>query len=550
MSLKTRSKRPSSRGTMSIADPTSIRTRFATPVRSKFLRAIAAVSGFHSTVTSSPSAGRARASHVPEYPIAVPSSSIRFARTAFARILRSEPSAGPTIGQSSLRPCSSTTWRAASPPFARPSIYASISSNTIPGIRHLAGVPAIQRGRLVVEGLRPALQSGRLLLELGGLQPHARGLRAELRRLRAILQLPLQIPGRCRGFFHALRNEASGKGFSHARVPRIVKVYLEAYGCTQNYGEARLMQPALDTRGHGIAPTPAEADANVIVTCTVIETTERKMLQRMQALAAEGKPLVVAGCMAAAQRDLVHRTVPEAKLLPPRKWPQIVDLLGAGTACGDRAADTEAQESAWRDAIVPIAQGCAGRCTYCITRVARGRVLSIPIEEIVSRVEGHVFAGIRDIKLTGQDTAAYGMDTGTSLAELLNAITRIPEAFLVRVGLLDPLTALPILDDLIRAYSPGTVYKFLHLPVQSGDDGILDAMKREHTVAEFERIVAEFRRAIPEVSISTDIIVGFPGETEEAFDRTMDLLRRVRPDTVNITRFSPRAGTPSAPMRD
>ncbi|HTD81359.1 MAG TPA: radical SAM protein, partial [Thermoplasmata archaeon] len=157
---------------------------------------------------------------------------------------------------------------------------------------------------------------------------------------------------------------------------------------------------------------------------------------------------------------------------------------------------------------------------------------------------------IRDIKLTGQDTAAYGMDTGTSLAELLNAITRIPGEFRVRVGMMDPLTALPILDDLIRAYSPGTVYKFLHLPVQSGDDGILDAMKREHTVAEFERIVAEFRRAIPEVSISTDIIVGFPGETEEAFDRTMDLLRRVRPDTVNITRFSPRAGTPAATMRD
>ena len=329
-----------------------------------------------------------------------------------------------------------------------------------------------------------------------------------------------------------------------------MKVYLEAYGCTQNYGEARLMQQALVSRGHGIAPTPAEADANVIVTCTVIETTERKMLQRMQALAAEGKPLVVAGCMAAAQRDLVHRTVPEAKLLPPRKWPQIVDLLGAGTACGDRAADTEAQESVWRDAIVPIAQGCAGRCTYCITRVARGRVLSAPIVELVSRVQGHVSAGIRDIKLTGQDTAAYGMDTGTSLAELLNAITRIPGEFRVRVGMMDPLTALPILDDLIRAYSPGTVYKFLHLPVQSGDDGILDAMKREHTVAEFERIVAEFRRAIPEVSISTDIIVGFPGETEEAFDRTMDLLRRVRPDTVNITRFSPRAGTPAAAMRD
>jgi MiaB-like tRNA modifying enzyme len=339
-----------------------------------------------------------------------------------------------------------------------------------------------------------------------------------------------------------------GKAFRRPAFPRDVKVYLEAYGCTQNYGEARLMERAITSRGHGIARTPADADANVIVTCTVIETTERKMLRRMRALALDGKPLIVAGCMAAAQRDLVHRTVPTAKLLPPRKWPQIVELLGAGTVCGERAADTEAEHSAWRDAIVPIAQGCAGRCTYCITRVARGRVSSDPIEGLVSRIEGYVAAGIRDIKLTGQDTAAYGMDAGRSLADLLDAVTGIDGDFRVRVGMMDPLTALPILGNLLRAYRSPKVYKFLHLPVQSGDEAVLEAMKREYTVADFERIVSEFRSAIPETTLSTDIIVGFPGETEDAFERTMDLVRRVRPDVVNVTRFSPRAGTPATTM--
>src|SRR5437867_7965582 len=199
-----------------------------------------------------------------------------------------------------------------------------------------------------------------------------------------------------------------GKAFRRPAFPGSVKVHVEAYGCTQNYGEARLMQQALAARGHALAESPADADANVLVTCTVIETTERKMLRRMRALAAAGKPLVVAGCMAAAQRDLVRATVPEAKLLPPRKWPQIVDLLGAGTVCAERAVDEEAQQGAWRDAIVPIAQGCAGRCTYCITRVARGRVMSYPLEELAARIRGYVEAGIRDIKLTGQDTAAFG----------------------------------------------------------------------------------------------------------------------------------------------
>ena len=327
-----------------------------------------------------------------------------------------------------------------------------------------------------------------------------------------------------------------------------VKVFVEAYGCTQNYGEARLMREALRGRGHDIVEGEGDADAHVLVTCTVVETTERKMVRRMTQLAALEKPLIVAGCMAAAQRDRVLATVPRAKLLPPRKWPQIVDLLDAGTACGDRSAEIESQSFGWHDAIVPIAQGCAGRCTYCITRVARGRVASDPIPAIVSQVRRHVEQGLREIKLTGQDTAAYGLDSGTTLAALLRAVAEIPGDFRVRVGMADPLTVDPICDKLVEAYASEKVFKFLHLPVQSGDDGILEAMRREYTVAAFEEIVRIFRRAHPRMMLSTDVIVGFPGETEEQFERTMDLMRRVRPDIVNVTRFSARAGTPAAGM--
>src|SRR5947209_19988604 len=187
------------------------------------------------------------------------------------------------------------------------------------------------------------------------------------------------------------------------RSIRSVKVYVEAYGCTQNYGEARLMQEALIRSGHRITTEEAVADAHVLVTCNVVETTERKMARRMTDLAVYEKPFVVAGCMAAAQRDRIRAIVPRAKLLPPRKWPQIVDLLGAGTACGDRAAEIESNSFGWRDAIVPIAQGCAGRWTYCMTRVARGRVASYPIDAIVGEVRRHVERGVMEIKLTGQE---------------------------------------------------------------------------------------------------------------------------------------------------
>jgi MiaB-like tRNA modifying enzyme len=329
-----------------------------------------------------------------------------------------------------------------------------------------------------------------------------------------------------------------------------VKVYVEAYGCTQNYGEARLMQTALVGQGHVLTPTAQEADAHVLVTCTVVDATERRMVRRMRELATLDKPLVVAGCMAAAQRDRVKSIVPQARLLPPRKWEQIVDLLGAGTACGDRAADVESGSFGWHDAIVPIAQGCAGRCTYCITRFARGRVKSYPVEDLVAQVRSHVDRGVKELKLTGQDTAAYGLDAGTTLAELLKAIDGIPGDFRVRVGMADPLTVLPITDELIEAYASDRIFKFLHLPVQSGDDGVLGAMRREYTVRDFEGIVAAFRRAYPEITLSTDVIVGFPGETEEQFEATMSLVRRVQPDIVNVTRFSARPGTPAGRMPD
>ena len=327
-----------------------------------------------------------------------------------------------------------------------------------------------------------------------------------------------------------------------------MKVYVEAYGCTQNYGEARLMQEALAAQGHALTSSESEADAHVLVTCTVVEATERRMVRRMRELAARDKPLVVAGCMAAAQRDRVKATVPRAQLLPPRKWPQIVDLLGAGTACGDRAAEAEAQTFGWQDAIVPIAQGCAGRCTYCITRVARGAVKSYPIPEIVDQVRRHVERGAVEIKLTGQDTGAYGRDADADLAQLLAAVDRVPGTFRVRVGMADPLTVLPIVDELVEAYRPEKIFKFLHLPVQSGSDDVLERMRREYTVEDFVAIVEAFRSEYPRLTLSTDVIVGFPGETEEEFEATMDLVRRVRPDIVNVTRFSARPGTPAASM--
>ncbi|TLZ49745.1 MAG: tRNA (N(6)-L-threonylcarbamoyladenosine(37)-C(2))-methylthiotransferase, partial [Methanobacteriota archaeon] len=293
-----------------------------------------------------------------------------------------------------------------------------------------------------------------------------------------------------------------------------VKVHVEAYGCTQNQGEARLMQALLLREGHDVLAGESDADAHLLVTCTVVERTERDMVARMRALAATGKPLVVAGCMAAAQRTLVSSIVPRARVVPPRRWREVATLFESDTACSERAQEIETARLGYHDAIVPIAQGCVGRCTYCITRVARGRVSSRPLEELVGEVQAHVDRGIREIKLTGQDTAAWGVDRGANLAGLLTEITAIPGEFRVRVGMADPLAVFPIVGDLVAAFDSEKVFKFLHLPVQSGDDGILAAMQRDHSVADFEDIVRRFRASFPDLTLSTDVIVGFAGETD------------------------------------
>jgi len=199
---------------------------------------------------------------------------------------------------------------------------------------------------------------------------------------------------------------------------------------------------------------------------------------------------------------------------------------------------------------VQIAQGCLGRCTYCLTRIARGPLRSFSQEEILSQVQAFVRSGIPEIQLTAQDVSAWGRDCGRSFPELLTAISDIPGRFMVRVGMMNPATVNYCLDELVDAFSGDRIFKFVHIPVQSGSDTVLERMGRRYTVAECEGIVAAFRKRYPDITVATDIIVGFPEETEDDFSRSCDLIERVHPNKVNITRYSRRPFTPMASEKD
>lgn len=322
-----------------------------------------------------------------------------------------------------------------------------------------------------------------------------------------------------------------------------MKVYLETYGCATNQGDAYAMRGILEKRGHEIVKEIKEADSLVLMTCTVIGTTEQRMLHRIRILNNENKQLIVSGCMASVQKDLIRKTAPSAKVLPPRYFHHINDLIEGKITIFTYQPKTSIPRYHHNIAILPISEGCLFSCTYCITKKARGILRSYPPNEIIDDVHKIVKKGCKEIRLTAQDTASYGRDIKSSLPFLIKEISKINGDFMVRIGMMNPVSAGEILTDLLTVYSSDKIFKFLHLPIQSGSDAILKNMGRRYTIKRYKEIIESFRELFPDITIATDIIVAFPGETERQFQESCQLLGTIKPDIVNITRFSARPGT-------
>jgi threonylcarbamoyladenosine tRNA methylthiotransferase CDKAL1 len=316
-----------------------------------------------------------------------------------------------------------------------------------------------------------------------------------------------------------------------------MKAYVEAYGCTLNFGESREIEDHLSSRGWDIVHDAEESDLTVLATCVVIETTERAMLKRIKELSGR-KHLIITGCMATACREKAEKIAPEALFLAPGDIPSLSMIL-------DGFPESSARPAVIRESfgIVPIATGCRGTCSYCITRLARGDLNSRLPDRIVEAVLKEVSNGPKEIQLTAQDTAAYGTDMGTDLPSLVSQVCSIPFDFRVRVGMMNPRSALPIKGRIADMYLQKKVFKFLHLPIQSGSHAILEHMERGYSVFDFMSIVNTVRAKVPRVTISTDIIVGYPGESEDDHKRNLSIVSDLQPDIVNVTRFSSRPGT-------
>lgn len=325
-----------------------------------------------------------------------------------------------------------------------------------------------------------------------------------------------------------------------------MKFLVETYGCTMNQGESAELASFLEGIGHERVEDEDIADVAMINTCLVIAPTERKILRRLRQLRDDGKELIVIGCMASVNGGQLRNEFPQALVCGTADYPGLPSELAQkfGTFTSMSPVGTVAPF------ILPIAQGCNGCCTYCITKLARGDLRSYPLDRLVDDARAALAQGAKEILLTAQDTAAYGMDGEDRLPDLINALTALPGDHRIRIGMMNPDNLKEVIDDLIIAYQSPKVYRFMHLPVQSGSDRIIHEMGRAYGTAEYLDMVRRMRKALPELTLSTDVITGFPRETDDDHRATVELIEALRPNIVNVTRFSARPGTVAESMRD
>jgi len=355
-------------------------------------------------------------------------------------------------------------------------------------------------------------------------------------------------------------------------LPGNATIYIRSWGCSHNNSDSEYMAGLLKDRGYKIIFESAkkyDADLWLLNSCTVKNPSEQTFVNEIENAKKHNILVVLAGCVPqASQKDKRWKPYSVIGVQQIDRVVEVVEeTLKGNTVRYMRERKRLRQKLGGADLelpkirknplieIIPISTGCLNECTYCKTKAARGGLGSYPIEMIVERVRSILKQGVVEIWITSEDVGAYGIDIGVTIVDLLwEVIKAIEESHpyaRLRVGMTNPPYILEHVEEMAKILSHPRVYSFIHIPVQSGSDRVLDAMKRKYTVSEFKKVVDGLREGTKDiggVTIATDIICGFPTETEEDFELTMDLMRECRFPVTHISQFYPRPGTPAAKM--
>ncbi len=330
------------------------------------------------------------------------------------------------------------------------------------------------------------------------------------------------------------------------------KIFFFTQGCSNNVADTETMQGILQQDGYEIVDSIEKADLIVINSCTVKNATEKDFFKYLKSF--PKKPTIIAGCIAQTDPEKLQGY----SLIGTAQINNITDVVEA-TLEGNQVVMTKKENNPRLNLpkirknpiieIIPINRGCLGNCTFCKTKAARFNLQSFEPDAILKQAKNAIEAGVKEIWLTSQDTAVYGLDIGMQLPQLLKIILALDGQFMVRLGMGNPDHFILYYKELAEVFQHPKMFKFLHLPVQAGSNIILDAMKRNYNREEFITIVNHFREKIPEMTIATDIICGFPGETDEQFNETLTLVKQLQFDVINISRYSARPKTFAATMQ-
>ncbi len=348
--------------------------------------------------------------------------------------------------------------------------------------------------------------------------------------------------------------------FSDGSVRR--KVYVETYGCQMNLADTEIVLGIMNKSGYSPTQTMDEADVVLLNTCSVREHAEEKIHQRLgvikkQMSARPDLVVGVLGCMAERLRsNLIERHNVDI-VVGPDEYRKLPELLH-GALAGSRGIEVRLSRTETYDDITPlrtegisawisVMRGCDKFCTFCIVPFTRGRERSRALASIVREVEQLVEQGFREVTLLGQNVNSY-RDAGDDFADLLSAVARVDSKLRVRFTTSHPQDLSDRLIETIATHN--NLCKYIHLPVQSGSNRVLEAMNRTYTREHYLSLVGRIRTRIPNVALSTDIIAGFPTETEEEHRETLSLMEEVRYDGAYMFKYSPREGTPAFKLGD
>jgi len=314
-----------------------------------------------------------------------------------------------------------------------------------------------------------------------------------------------------------------------------MKIFIKTYGCQANVNDSEILASKLINQGNEIVETESQADKIIVNTCAVKNKTQSKILHYLKKNS--DKEIEIGGCLTKSLD--FHKNFPRTK---------IIDTINTNKLSKNISRKNK------EIAIIQICQGCLNYCTFCSTKLARGNLKSYRIGDIKRTFESSINQGCNLIYLTSQDNGAYGKDIKTSLPELLDELTNVEGNYKIRVGMMNPWHLRKIKKQIIESYKSPKIIKFIHIPVQSGSEKVLKDMKRIHTVEEFREIVDLFRKnfpreKFPDSTIATDIIVGYPTETEEDFQKTFNLIKETKPEVLNISSFSSRPGTKASKLK-